>query len=82
MKESNKDVAQLNVSAVNTLSGKHISNVVLELWKENIQMPEEGLTEQSGNYVFPLKVMGIHYINAKKVGYIPLVKKLNFTKGF
>jgi hypothetical protein len=29
-----------------------------------------------------VKHIGIHYLNARKVGYIPLVKKVNFTKGF
>lgn len=41
-------MAKLNVLGVNAKNGKELSNVFLELWKESMQSPEEGLTNDKG----------------------------------
>lgn len=62
--------------------GDSIPNVYLQLQKENLQQPEEGLTDNDGKTVLKFKDIGIHYIRAEKQGYLPLVKKINLTKDF
>ena len=82
MKDANKEVPKIIIETVCVNEGTKVKNVFLELWKENLQTPEEGLSNDNGQFVYDIKHIGIHYIHAKKVGYVPLLKKINFTKGF
>ena len=82
LRSMNSNVPTIIVETVNVQNGKVISNAFLELWKENMQQAEEGLTDASGFFNFQVKQIGIHYIKATKAGFVPLVKKINFTKGF
>ena len=48
MINANKDVPKLNICSVDANQSKSLGNVFLELWKENMQTPEEGLTNDKG----------------------------------
>ena len=63
-------------------NGQPIKSVFYELWRENAQQAEEGLSDDNGTYQFKVKQIGTHFIRANKVGFTPLIKKINFTKGF
>ena len=76
------NVPALTVTTINAKGKKAIPNVFLELLKENLSTPEEGLSNEHGQYQFNLRNVGIHYISARKEGYLPVQKKINFTKGF
>ena len=82
MKSVNSSIPKLEVHAINVGTGNPIKGVFFELWKENMQQPEEGLSDDKGAYQYKVKQIGIHYLKASKVGFVPLVKKVNFTKGF
>ena len=53
-----------------------------ELWKDQTSSPEEGLSDEQGLYVFKVRQVGIVTIVARKSGFVPLSKNVNFTKGF
>lgn len=46
---------QLVVMAVDIFSHQPVKNALLELWKENSQLPVEGLTNNEGYFIFSLK---------------------------
>ena len=50
MIDARKNIPKLNVLGVSAKKGKPLSNVYLELWKENFQTPEEGLTNDKGTF--------------------------------
>jgi hypothetical protein len=52
-------VPVLKVQAIDIQSGKPIKNVFFELWKENTQLPEEGLSGENGSFEFKVRQIGI-----------------------
>jgi len=56
--------------------------VFFELWKDQTSSPEEGLSDEQGLFVFKVRQVGVVTVVARKSGYIPISKKVNFTKGF
>jgi hypothetical protein len=59
-----------------------MKSAFLELWKENSQVPEEGLTDEEGFFGFNVKQVGSLHLVANKSGFITTTKKINITSGF
>jgi hypothetical protein len=52
----------LKIQAVNVETGAPIKGVYFELWKEDNQVPEEGLTNSNGIYEFIVRSLGMHVV--------------------
>jgi hypothetical protein len=44
----NKDIKQVNLQAINIITGQPIKNVLFEIFKEVNMNPEEGLSDEKG----------------------------------
>lgn len=82
MEENDRNVPNVVIEAVSAVTGKPIKSVYFELFRENLQQQEEGLSNSQGQFVYKVKDLGVHTVTAMKVGYVPVVKKINFTKQF
>jgi len=70
------------LQAVDIVTGRPIKNVLFEFYKEVNQQHEEGLSDEKGFYSFGVRQIGIQHVQARKSGYIPIERKINFTNGF
>lgn len=59
-----------------------MQNVFFELWKDNSQVPEEGLSDSNGTFCFSVKQVGTLHIVANQAGFITTTKQINVTSGF
>lgn len=82
MTKVNYDERKVKVTCVDAMTGRGIQNCYLELNKEQVIAPEEGITQANGSANFHIKQTGIHQIRTKAVGYVPFTKTINYTKGF
>ena len=78
----NQSIPELRVQAINLQTGAPLKNVFFELWKDQTSSPEEGLSDEQGLFVFKVRQVDIITIVARKSGFVPISKNINFTKGF
>lgn len=82
IKHTNQNFTLIKFNVFCVVEDSPLTNVYLELHKENLQQPEEGLSDANGEAVFKFKDGGIHHIRAEKQGYFPVFKTINLTKAF
>lgn len=76
------EIPQIEVLVVDPMRGKPVQNVLIELFKEGFQNPDEGLSDSQGFFKFGVKKLGTHRIQVSKDGFITYSKILNMGKGF